>query len=217
MSPMRRQFHERLESLEDEVLEMGQRVIAMVSEVMDALRRGDTDQAAAVAAADELVDERYRSVQEGLLVLIALESPVARDLRLVSALIHTSLHLERVGDLCVNIAEFVRAGDRPPVNGTLAERVQEMGSHAVRALERSMQSLAQRDVDVARRLHELDDPLDTMYRNMFQLLVQLACDEREIDRALGLVLVARWLERIGDHAVDIGDQVVFCATGSVGP
>ena len=216
MPELRRNFHQRLTALEDEVLRMGQRVLRMLADVTGAIAAGDPERAAGVAAADEAVDASYRGVQEGLLALLALQAPVARDLRLVSALIHVSLHLERVGDLCVNMAKLAQAAQRPRVDPALSAQVQEMGEHAARVLDRSLQCFARRDVELARRMDELDDPLDRMNRSVFRQLVQLAAhDEQQIDWAFGMVLVARFLERIGDHAVDIAEQVEFTVTGAV--
>lgn len=218
MAELRRIFHERLDSLEDEVLGMGQAALRMISDAMAALVSRSAEQAQAVIAADEALDEIYSRVQEGVLTTLALEAPVASELRLVSALIHTSLHLERVGDLCVNIAKFAKLTKRSPADATLMAEVQEMGEHAWRAVNRSLQSFARRDVALARELNALDDPLDRLNRGLFRRLVQLAArDEKRLDWAFGMVLVARYLERIGDHAVDIGAQVEFVVTSSVSP
>lgn len=216
MAELRRSFRERLDSLEDDVLGMGQAALRMIDDVMAAFVSRSAERADAVIAADEVVDRIYAGVQEGVLTTLALEAPVASELRLVSALIHTSLHLERVGDLCVNIAKFVKLTRPFPPDPALRAQVQEMGEHAWRAVDRSLQSFAHRDVALARQLGRLDDPLDRLNRGLFRRLVQLAAsDERRLDWAFGMVLVARYLERIGDHAVDIGAQVEFVVTGSV--
>lgn len=216
MAELRRSFHERLDGLEDDVLGMGQAVLRMVADVMAALVGRSVEQAEAVIAADDLVDVTYAGVQERVLTTLALESPVASELRLVSALIRVSLHLERVGDLCVNIARFVKLTEHLPADPTLMEQLQEMGEHAWRAIDRCMRSFAQRDVTLARQLGCLDDPLDRLNRGLFRRLAQLAAsDEERIDWAFGMVLVARYLERIGDHAVDIGKQVEFVVSGSI--
>ncbi|MGH8903035.1 MAG: phosphate signaling complex protein PhoU [Egibacteraceae bacterium] len=217
MEELRRGFHERLSELEDDVLGMGQAVLRMIDDVMAALVGRSVEQAEAVIVADEAVDVAYAGVQEGVLATLALEAPVASELRLVSALIHVSLHLERVGDLCVNIAKFVKLTESFPADPALMEQVQEMGEHAWRAIGRCMQSFARRDVALARELNALDDPLDRLNRGLFRRLVRLASsDEERLDWAFGMVLVARYLERIGDHAVDIGEQAEFVVTGSVG-
>lgn len=218
MAELRRSFHERLDALEDEVLGMGQAVLRMLDDVMAALVSRSARQAEAVIAADDVIDTIYAEVQEGVLTALALEAPVASDLRLVSALIHTSLHLERVGDLCVNIAKLAKLTMDLPADPTLTKEVQEMGEHARRVVDRCLQSFARRDAALARELNALDDPLDRLNRGLFRRLVQLAAsDEERLDWAFATVLVARYLERIGDHAVDIGAQVEFVVTGSVSP
>jgi phosphate transport system protein len=216
MAELRRKFHERLARLEDDVLGMGQAVLRMIDDATVALVGPSTEQAKAVIAADNAVDVTYAEVQEGVLRTLALESPVASELRLVSALIHVSIHLERVGDLCVNIARFAKLTEHLHADPTLLEQIQEMGKHAWRAINRCMQSFARRDVALARELDRLDDPLDRLNRGLFQRLVQLAAsDEERLDWAFSMVLVARYFERIGDHAVDIGKQVEFIVTGAV--
>jgi phosphate transport system protein len=216
VAELRRIFHERLDSLEDDVLQMGQAVLRMVNDVITALVGRNARQAEAVIAADDAVDVTYAKIQESVLTTLALEAPVASELRLVSALIHISLHLERIGDLCVNIAKFVKLTERLSTDPALMEQVQEMGEHAWRAIDRCMQSFARRDVVLAQELNALDDRIDRLNRGLFRRFVELAAsNENLLDWAFRMVLVARYLERIGDHAVDIGEQVMFVVTGSV--
>ncbi|MGH8905515.1 MAG: phosphate signaling complex protein PhoU [Egibacteraceae bacterium] len=221
MLELRRNFHERLGILEDEVLGMGQRVLRMLADAMDALEGRGHEHARAVIDADDAVDATYRAVQEGALTTLALQAPVASELRLVSALIHVSIHLERVGDLCVSIARIALRSGQPTLDADVAARLAEMGTRARRALERCLHSFARRDVALARELRELGGPLARLNQGLLERLARLTCemaetDEEQLGWAFNMVLVARCLERIGDHAVDIGQQAVFCVTGAVG-
>lgn len=215
MAELRRSFHERLDSLEDDVLGMGQAVLRMLADVTAALASRSVEQAEAVIAADDPVDAAYARVQQRALTTLALESPVASELRLVSALIHVSLHLERVGDLCVSIARLVELTAHLPADPTLTAQLQEMGRHAWRAADRCMRSLALRDAAPAREPARLDDPLDRLNRGLLRRLAQLAANDQErLDWAFGMALAARCLEQIGGHAVDIAKQVELVVNSS---
>jgi phosphate transport system protein len=214
MPKLRRHFRDRLATLEDDVLGMGQRVLDMLSDVMAALDDRDVARADQVIRADDRVDEIFRGVQAEVLTTLALEAPVASELRVVNALIHVNLHLERVGDLCVNTALFVRQVEHLLDDPGLMAQFQEMGQHAGRVVASSLESFARRDADAARAVAVLDDPIDRLNKGLFRRLVKLAAaDEERLDWAMRMVLVARYLERIGDHGVDIAEQTIFVVTG----
>ncbi len=214
MEQLCREYRGQLSELEDRLLEMGSRVLDMVSAAMSALEERDTERAAAVIRADDRLDRLYGMLQSEVFTTMALQAPVASELRLLGALLHANIHLERMGDLCVNIAKFVQLIGDLPADAQLMAQLQEMGQHARRVIARSLEAFAHRDVDTAMQLPELDDPLDRLNKGLFRRLVKLAAaDETRLDWAMRMVLVARYLERLGDHAVDIGEQVVFAVTG----
>jgi phosphate transport system protein len=138
---------------------------------------------------------------------------VAGDLRLVSAILHANVHIERMGDLCVNIAKFVRNRDPYPTDSPLLMRVEEMGERAAEMLDLALSAFAQRSVELAEQLPERDEYLDRLNRGMLGALKEYAADEDSFEWATKLMLVARYLERMGDHAVDIGEQIAFLVTG----
>jgi phosphate transport system protein len=214
MEELRRDHRGKLSHLEDTILEMGNLVLEMVAEAMAALAERDCDRAEAAIRMDDRVDASYREVEQGVFNTLALQAPVATELRLCSALLHTDLHLERMGDLCVNIAKFTLLVRDFPEDPTLMAQLQEMGGHARKLITRALEAFARRDLDLVNTLPELDDPLDKLNKGLFRRLVQLAAnDETRLDWAMRMVLVARYLERLGDHAVDIGEQVIFLVTG----
>jgi phosphate transport system protein len=140
---------------------------------------------------------------------------VAKDLRLVAGVLHINSHIERMGDLCVNMAKFVRiTKDYPPVPGIQAT-LTEMGGHAQKMVAAAMTCFIRRDLELAERLPILDQPLDRLNAEVFRQIERAAADDRTLEWASRMVLVARYLERIGDHSVDIGEQVVFIVTGEV--
>ncbi|MDQ3610259.1 MAG: phosphate signaling complex protein PhoU [Actinomycetota bacterium] len=212
--PARQHYHSRLFLLEDRLLLMGHSVVDMAGEAVAALTAGDVQRAAAVVRSDDRLDDEHQELQEEILTLLALQAPVARELRLVSACLHVSGHLERMGDLCVNIARSVEETPQPNGDEPVLAQLDEMGRHARRLIRQSLDAFARRDASTAGRLRALDDPIDRLNRQLFRRLVELVpATPSRLDWAMRMVLVARYLERLGDHAVDIGTQAAFVATG----
>ena len=212
---LRREYRAELSGLEDRILSMGARVLDMLGDAMEALATHDIPRAEAAIRADDVLDEQYEDVHEHILTTIALQAPVATQLRLLSAFMHCNIHLERMGDLCVNIAKVVTLVDTEAENAELMAQVQDMAQHARRVIERALEALAKRDLDIVAELPALDDPIDKLNRGLFKRMVRLSIDdEATLDWAMRMVLVSRYLERMGDHAVDIGEQVYFIVTGN---
>ena len=213
---MRTNFEQRLEGLEAKLDQMGQLLRSQLDRTLAALATSDEGVADEVIRRDQLLDADYVEIEEEILRTLALEAPVAKDLRLVAGVLHMNLHLERMGDLCVNMARFVKLAGHdqpdPEIRATLAE----MGEHARRLVDTALECFARRDVELAERLPIMDQPLDELNERVFRQLDLAA--ERGLTPgpwASRMVLVARYLERIGDHSVDIGEQVVFIVTGEV--
>lgn len=212
MTPAREHFVRELESLEGEALGMLDMVVAAIRRTMQALREQDAGLAAAVLAEDDAIDGRYLEVHERVVTLIARQAPVATDLRLAAALLDVVRHAERMGDYCVNVAKFVPlpAGEVP---APLLELVLAMGALAEELVMRTKQAFAGRDVAAAEDLARRDDELDRLNRESFDLAFDAVADPAARGAAMQLMLIARWIERLGDHAVDIGEEAAFVATG----
>ena len=206
-------FEQELETAESSLVAQAAVVHRQLRRVMDALERRDTDEAIAVIADDDRVDDLYLATQTRILNLLALQAPVAKDLRLVSAILHSNMHVERMGDLCVNIAKFITNDHPYPTSSPMLSRLYEMGERAGEMLQHAMQAFRDRDVDLAEELPERDGALDRLNRGMLDDLRDYAGDEESFEWAVNLVLVARYLERLGDHAVDVGEQTHFLVTG----
>jgi len=213
MTEQRRHFHEELESLELEVFGMGEVAEGMVADACRALAEDDLQIADHVIDKDDDLDGRYMLVERRTLELLALQTPVAIDLRVISAILHTNVHLERVGDMAVNIAKLVKVVHGLPVNQTILSHLAEMGDIARQMLRASMDALARRDIDLALKLPAMDDPVDRLNRGMYREVASCAWDPQMLDWAIRMMVVSRQLERIGDHAVDIAEQVAFLITG----
>ncbi|HZD67888.1 MAG TPA: PhoU domain-containing protein, partial [Actinomycetes bacterium] len=165
---------------------------------------------------DQLLDADYVEVEEEILRTLALEAPVARDLRLVAGVLHVNSHIERMGDLCVNMARFVKIAGLDQPDPEILTTLREMGEHAKQMVSAALDCFTRRDVDLAERLPIMDQPLDELNERVFRQLENLPSDRTPPGPwASRMVLVARYLERLGDHSVDIGEQVVFIVTGEV--
>lgn len=206
-------FHQQLEGLELDVLGMGELAARAIAEAVTALVHRDTEKAATVIAEDDSIDERYLSIDHGILELLALQTPVATDLRLISAMLHINHCLERVGDHGVNISKITLATIDLPTEQTILTHVQEMGDLAAQMVRTSMEAFSRRDLQLCLKLPHMDDPLDRLNRGMSTEVVALADGKDRLEWGMHMNLVARSLERVGDNAVDIGEQVGFLLTG----
>src|SRR3712207_4759716 len=147
-------FHESLESAESGLLAEAALVRSQLEAVMQALEHRDTELAGRIVLQDDRVDAAYIDTQAQVLNLLALQAPVAGDLRLVSAILHANVHVERMGDLCVNIAKFVSNEHPYPPDSPMMERLREMGNRAAEMLELAMSAFAQKSADLAEELPE---------------------------------------------------------------
>ena len=210
----RHEYREELKSLEERTLEGLDMVVATLDRTLEAIEHQDIELASLVIADDDRIDGRYLEVHQGILSLLALQAPVAGDLRVVAALLHVIKHVERMGDQCVNIAKLIPiAGHQPPADERVVGNLVTMGN-AIRAqIRQAKRAFAERDVEMARDLVRQDDVVDNLNRECFQLAIEIGDDHDRREWAMTMMLVARALERIGDNAVDIGEQVAFVVTG----
>ena len=181
---------------------------------MEALEHQDIELASIVVQDDDRIDGRFLEVHQGILSLLALQAPVAGDLRTVAALLHVIKHAERMGDQCVNIAKVLPlVGHEPPADPQLLEQIFKMGALARSEVAQAKQAFTLRDVSLAQDLVRQDEEINALNREVFRRAVEIGTDEDRREWAMTMMLVARALERIGDNAVDIGEQVAFVVTG----
>ncbi len=209
---MREQFRQELGDLHAEVVDITQAVTEAARSAVTSLVTGDVEIADRVIAGDDAIDARCLAVEERVLETIATQFPVARDLRLLQSLTFIAWHLERMADLAVNISKATRrtAGRKGPQ--TLYDLIQAQGNLVYRVLDATREALDNRDLELARKLPELDEPIDHLYKQFFRELARLQ-EEEEIEWASLMVLASRYLERIADNAVDIGERLVYLITG----
>jgi phosphate transport system protein len=214
MADLRIHFRDELAQLERQALGGLDMVVEALSSVLDALARLDIPQASMVVADDDRIDGRYLEVHQGVLSLLARQTPVASDLRLVAALLHLIRHVERMGDQCVTIAKMIPLdGMEAPVNDEIVDRIERMGVLARTQILQARKAFEQRDVVMAEALVTQDDQIDDLNREIFRLALEIGDDLDTREWAMHMILVARALERIADNAVDIGEQTAFIVTG----
>ena len=207
-------FHEELRQLEERALEGLDLVVDSLDRTSEAVQQQDVELATHVIADDDRIDGRYLEVHQGLLSLLARQAPVASDLRLVAALLDVINHVERMGDQCVNICKLVPlAGHEAPAHAAMLRNLERMGRQAASEVRQAKLAFARRDVGLAEDLARQDETLNRLNRDCFALALQIGDDPDAREWAMHMTFVARWMERVGDHAVDIGEQTAFVVTG----
>jgi phosphate transport system protein len=207
------EYRQSLDALEADLQELGSVVLRALRGALNALDSQDVELCDEVIAFDDEIDLRYHQIERSVGELLAQQSPVASDLRLILAILHDSIHLERIGDQSVTIAKLTKlASDLEP--GTeLIEGLSEMGDRAEEMVRVALDSFAQRDVERARSLPELDELIDRTNRRVAEKVLAMADTPGTQEWGLRMIVVSRCIERIGDNAVDIGEQTAFLVTG----
>jgi phosphate transport system protein len=214
MVEARASFQEELHRLEEMALGGLDMVMASLDRSVEALTHRDVELAELVIADDDRIDGRYMEVHQGILTLLATQAPVAGDLRLVAALLHVIKHIERMGDQCVNIAKMVPLdGSDPPVEPQIMDRIERMARCVRSEVSQAKQCFALRDEALAEDLVRQDEEVNRLNREIFRIALDIGDDADRREWAMHMILVARCLERIGDNAVDIGEQTAFVVTG----
>jgi phosphate transport system protein len=214
MGDSRAGFHEQLAELERAALGGLDMVTGALERAVETVMNQDVELATMVIDDDDRIDGRYLEVHQGVLSLLARQAPVATDLRVVAAILHVIKHVERMGDQCVNMAKLVPlAGHEPPADQRLLENLERMGDQARRQVIQCKLAFERRDVELAQDLVRQDDQIDRLNRDCFHIALEIGDDPDRREWAMHMMLVARCLERIGDNAVDIGEQTAFVVTG----
>jgi phosphate transport system protein len=210
----RKDFHDHLQELEQETLDTLELTSGALDQAIEAVVNRDTELAVMVIDNDDRIDGRYLDVHQGLLNLLARQAPVASDLRLVAAVLHTIHHIERMGDLCVNIAKMVALMGEPPEGAEeIIAKLEAAGSQARDQIRQAEVAFKQRNVNLAENLVSQDDVIDRLNRQIFREAVEIGDDDHAREWGAHVTLIARYIERIGDNTVDIGEQVAFVVTG----
>ena len=210
---MRIELQAELDSLEAGFQETGEIVLRSIRGAVDALRTQDVELCDEVIAFDDEVDERYLALEKQVEMTLARQTPVASDLRLVLAVLHSALHLERVGDQCVTIAKLTKLSSHLGTKHAVVESLVDMGERCAEMVKVSLTAFSERDVVAARGIHQLDELVDNANRQVFHEVLGYVHDAEALEWGMRQITVARCFERIGDNAVDIGEQTAFIVTG----
>ena len=214
MQESRHQFRESLKELERQTLGGLDLVISQLDRTMESLRHQDVELAGMIVADDDRIDGRYLEVHQGVLSLMARQTPVAGDLRIVAALLHIIQYVERMGDQCVNIAKLVPlSGYEAPKDAEILDTVEQMGQLAREQVVEAKQAFETRNVSLAEDLVRQDRKINGLNKGVFRRAVDVGDDPEVREWAMFMILVARCLERIGDNTVYIAEQTVFVVTG----
>lgn len=213
---MRVSFQDELAQLEAALQEEGELVLRALRSALNALARGDDELADEVIRFDDEIDRRYLAIETGVQSLLARQTPVAIDLRLVLAVLRVNLHLERMADYCVTVAKLTKLmGDLNVSDEGILDSLEDMGQRAEQMIRVALDAFAKRDVEKAHSLNELDDLIDRANRRAVDDLLSLGDSPDEREYGLRVLVISRCVERIGDHAVDIGEQVAYLVTGEL--
>lgn len=212
---MRRTFHEELKELKGEVVLIGRLVEQSIEDAVKALVEDNTELAADVIARDDEIDRRALAAEEQCMSVVARQCPVARDLRLIFSMLFISVHLERMGDLALNMAKTTKRTSAEESQPELLDLISEMGRQVQGIVHASIQAFVDKDLELARALPQLDEPIDQLFKRFFKELAKVSEIEHFFDWASNMVLASRYLERIADHAVDIGERVSYLVTGKM--
>ena len=207
------EMQSELDDLEASFQDAGTIVLRSIRGAVDALRTQDVELCDEVITFDDEIDERFMSIEKQVELVIARQAPVAGDLRLVLALLHSTLHLERVGDQCVTIAKLTKLASHLGTKRAVIESLVDMGERCVEMVRVALAAFAERDAERARGLHALDELVDRANRQVFGDVLGYVNDKDALEWGMRQLTVARCFERIGDNAVDIGEQTVFVVTG----
>lgn len=211
----RQRFHDELKNLQLELLKMGSMVQKAVSQAVHSLKEQDLREAQEVLDKDDEIDALEETLEEACFHLIMLQQPLARDLRLIGATIKTLTDLERLGDYANNIAEVtLRIGTAPLIKPLID--IPRMADMAQQMVQDSLDAFIERDIEKAKDVCRRDDEVDAIYSMIFdelQEIIRKGGDGDRVNQALHLLFVARYLERIADHATNIAERAIYMVTG----
>jgi len=217
---MRKTFHQRIDEITEDVLEMGSLVQDAVHGSIEALLNMNPQLAEEVIKNDERVNEYDISIEEKCIVLQAEHQPVAVDLRFIHSVSIIIKHLERIGDLAVNIGKVVKRlsakEEKSHIDREVIELLVEMGNLVKPELARALEAFKNRDAKLASKLGKSDDAVDELQKLVFKKLFSSNKGEKDIKFVTNIALASRYLERIGDQSVNIGDRVQYFLTGDYG-
>ncbi len=213
MSDHNSQFHDELDSLEQRLLDIIDTAEGMVGRAVESVVTGNIDLANEVIEADTAIDEENFQIHQDWTTLMARYQPLGPDLRRMAVLLHLNITFERMGDQCVNIAKITRLNEGLPSSQRICDLITEMGDLVRPMIRTAIEAFVRKDLDEARLLPAMDEPVDRINANMYREAVEVSGDKGMLEWATKMILVSRALERIGDQSVDFAEQTAYLITG----
>jgi phosphate transport system protein len=211
---IRKTFHQQLDDIKQDVIELAAMVVESIPRATQALLDADLAAAQAVIDYDDFLDAKSLEIDEHCLRLLALQQPMASDLRVIMTAMRLNWDLERAGDLACNICKTIRRMYGTPIEPKLRGLIVQMSEEAYRLTHLAIDAYAERNVALAAALDDMDDRLDALQRDfVIALIEQHDRSVMPLQSAVQLALVARYYERLGDHAVNIGERIQYMVTG----
>lgn len=213
---MRKTFDEKLDDVTEKLIEMGSLVQDTVNDAINALVNGDVELAQKVIDNDSRIDDYDVMIEEKCMYIQAEHQPVARDLRLIHSIYIIVIYVERIGDISVSIAKLARRlyREEKKVNKEILDILVEMGNVVKLILDKALKAFKNKDFKLASKLEQMDDTIDDLQKTLYHKLYKThSNDEDYIKLVTNMSLASRYLERIGDNSVNIGDRVVYYLTG----
>jgi phosphate transport system protein len=213
MTESRSTFHQQLDDIQRDLVRLAARVIETITRGTEALLDLDLAAAQQLIDGDDEIDALTLDIEERCFTVLARQQPMASDMRAVVTAIRLTSEIERSGDLMVNVAKAARRLYGTEIPGRLRHLLAAMADEAVRLYGLAMDAYAEGDANLAGALDDMDDRLDELHADYIQAILELHADVRDVQGAVQLALVGRYYERIGDHAVNIGERVRYMVTG----
>lgn len=211
---IRKQFHSALDAVKHDVVHLGALAIETIPRATAALLTGDLNAAQDVIDNDDVIDTKSIGIEEECLRILALQQPMARDLRAIMTAVKLNWDLERSADLAVNICKTIRRIYGVELPSTIRGVIEQMSEEAFRLTRLAVDSYMDVDVSLAAALDDMDDRLDSLQVELMRVVFE-AHDSHglQLPTAVQLALIGRYYERIGDHAVNMGERVQYLVTG----
>ena len=210
----RNRFDRQLERLNDEMIEMGSMIESAIEKAVSALVTQDVEKAKAAIKADDEIDHQERDIENLCLKLLLQQQPVARDLRQISSALKMITDMERIGDHASDISEItIMMAGKPYIKKL--EHIQEMAKETMQMLVNAVDAFVEKDMQKAQDVIKRDDVVDELFNQVKTELIQLIHEDADAgEQAADLLMIAKYFERIGDHATNISEWVIFSITGT---
>lgn len=214
---MRKTFEQKLDEVTGDVIVMGSLVQNTVNDAINSLINGDVELAQKVIDGDDKIDDYDVLIEQKCMFIQAEHQPVAKDLRLIHSIYIIIIYLERIGDICVSIGKLTRRlylEEKKQIRKEILDILIEMGSLVKTVLDKALKAFKNKDYKLATKLEQIDDAVDDIQKILYQKIYSIhAKDEDNVKLVTNISLASRYLERIGDNAVNVGDRVLYYLTG----